>query len=94
MARFSLNIYGEHDEVLKTFETDKLRWSVFIKACQAQEDIENQPLSKQVEIIGGFLKSLFIGMTDEDLAMADAADTFNVFRQISSISGSINSSKN
>ena len=31
MAQFELNIYGENDEIVKRFETNKVRWGVFMR---------------------------------------------------------------
>lgn len=82
MAEFTLNIYGENDEVIKTYETQRIRWGIFIEACKLQDKIGAESIEAQIGAITGFMKSIFPGITDEELKQADAFDIFATFKQI------------
>ena len=82
MNEISLNIYGADDEIIKTYSTQRIRWRLFIDAVKLGEDIESKSTVEQIESIGEFMKSIFIGLTDEDLVLADAGDVFNAFQMI------------
>ena len=38
MARFELNVYGENDEIQKTYATDKARYGAFEEAIKFAEE--------------------------------------------------------
>lgn len=82
MAKFELPIYGENDEIIKTYETDHIRWGIFIKALEMQKNIEKKSEFEQLSLVGDLMKSVFTGLTDEDLEKADMFDLFNVFAAI------------
>ena len=90
MAKFELSIYGEEDEKIKTFETDHIRWGVFLQAVKLQEEIKDKPADEQFKAINQFVKSIFVGLTDEDLEKADGLDVINTFKQLISAVGTIN----
>lgn len=89
--RFELSIYGENDEVLKKYETDHVRWGVLLKAVNLQEIMKDKTPVEQVGMVGEFVKSIFVGLTDEELEKADTNDVMNTFKQILSSVGKINS---
>lgn len=96
MAKFSLNIYGESDEIIKTYETDKIRFGVLIKALEVSDkkhDISNAEFLKEATSI---VKSIFVGLTDAELMQAEMSDVLSTFGQIIAMSSKINggSSKN
>lgn len=82
MARFELSIYGENDEVLKKYETDHVRWGVFLQAVKLQEEIKGKETAEQFAAINEFIKSIFVGLTDEELEKADGLDVVNTFNQL------------
>lgn len=94
MAKFELSIYGENDEVVNKHETDHVRWGVFLNAIKLQEKIKDKSVAEQFEAINEFIKSIFVGLTDEELAQADGADVLNTFKQLLSEANGIDSSKN
>lgn len=94
MAEFELNIYGENDEVIKRYETDHIRWGVFLKAIELEEKIKEQSQYNQFFAINSFMKSIFVGLTDEELEQADGSDVVNTFKQLTSKSIKIKSPKN
>lgn len=94
MAKFELNTYGENDEILKTFATDHVKWGVFVNALALNDKIEGADAAGQFAAVNGIVKSIFSGMTDEDLMDADIVDVFNTFKQIVNIAKTLNGSKN
>ena len=94
MAKYELSIYGENDEVTKKYETDHVRWGVFLKAIKLQEVIKNKSTAEQFEAVNEFVKSIFSGLTDEELEHADGIDVMNTFKQLLSVGNGIENSKN
>ena len=82
MAQFELNIYGNNDEILKTYETDHVRFGVLIEAVRLNENIKAMSEVEQFEIIVPLIKKIFPDLTDEDLEKADYEDVFNTFGQL------------
>lgn len=94
MAKFELKIYGVDDEVVNTYATNHVRWSVFLNAIKLQDKIKDKPAAEQFAAINEFIKSIFVGLTDKELEQADGMDVMNVFKQILSAANGIDSSKN
>lgn len=90
MAKYSLNIYGENDEIIKTYETNVIRWKILVNAVKTYETISEKSTAEQIEVISEFIKSVFPGMTDEDVEFADAGDIMNTFNAIVANAGRIN----
>lgn len=82
MNEFELNIYGENDEIIKTYSTAHIRWGIFAEAVKLKEEIAGKGAMEQLEAVGGFMKQIFIGLTDEHMQLADAFDVFNTFNMI------------
>jgi hypothetical protein len=82
MAKYELPIYGENDAVVKEYKTNVCPWAVYIEAVEiAEKQKENSP-REQLEAIGAILKSVFVGLTDDELRHADTGDVVNTFTQI------------
>ena len=90
MARFTLNIYGENDEILKTFQTDHIRWGLLLTALDLQEKIATETPEEQIKAINQFALELFPGITEADLRNADGRDVINVFVQVGKMANQIN----
>lgn len=82
MAQFELNIYGENDEIIKQFETDKVRWGVYMQALELQEGLNDKSAGEQFKLINAFILKIFPGMTRDDLMNADGDDVMNTFKQL------------
>lgn len=84
MAMFELNIYGNNDEILKKFETNKVRWGVYMQAVELQEQFEDEEMTpaEEFSVINQFVKKIFPELTDADLENADGDDVINTFRQL------------
>lgn len=89
MAQFELNIYGKDDEIIKRFETDKVRWGVFMQALELQQNISKKSASEQFALINAFVKKIFPDLTDADLENADIDDVLNTFKQLLNKAGKI-----
>ncbi len=89
-TEFELNIYGEDDEIIKTYRTAHVRWGIFAEAIKLKEEIKNKNSEEQLEAVSGFMKSIFLGLTDEHMQLADAFDVFNTFNMIVNKANSIN----
>lgn len=89
MAQFELNIYGNNDEVVKTFSTDRVRWGVFMQALELQDGLSEKPVNEQFKLINAFIKKIFPDLRDEDLELADSDDILNTFKQLISKSNAI-----
>lgn len=82
MAKFELNIYGDNDEIIKKYATDHLRYGVLMQALEMQEGLENATSAEQMSAANELVKKVFAGLTDEELALADASDVLNTFTQV------------
>ena len=89
MAQFELNIYGNNDEIIKRFETDKVRWGIFMQALEVAETIDKKSAAEQFEVINKFVKKIFPDITDADLENADVDDVMNTFKQLIAKAGKI-----
>lgn len=95
MAKFELPIYGENDELVKTYATDHIRWKLFIKAAEIQGSakLNGDDTADKIKQIADLLKNVFSGITDEDLENADVVDILSTFKQIANIGNSIKGGK-
>ena len=84
MAQFELNIYGENDEIVKRFETNKVRWGVFMQALELQESLDEQSAAQQFSAVNKFM----------NLENADGDDVMNTFKQLLRKAGKIAGSNN
>ena len=82
MAQFELNIYGANDEVEKRFETDRVRWGIFLQALELEETMKNATAREMTTAVNAFVKKIFPDITDADLENADVDDVMNTFKQL------------
>ena len=94
MAKYELNIYGENDAIVKTYATDNVMWGFYLEAVKASEEMQDMTPIEQFEMVNGFVKRMFIGLTDEELSHASGDDVMNVFNQLMRKARSIGGSKN
>ena len=95
MAKYELKIYGENDEIVKTYATDNVAWGFYLEAVKAAENMGDMTADEQFAMINRFIKRLFIGLTDEELENgASGDDVINVFNQLMRKANSIGGSKN
>ena len=82
MAQFELNIYGENDEVVKRFETERVRWGIFVQALELEESLKGANARDVISAINEFVKKIFPSITDADLDNADVDDVMHTFKQL------------
>lgn len=82
MAKYELNIYGNNDEILKTYATNIVPWAVFIRAADLQEELKNKNAKEQMNAVGEILQAVFHELTSDELLCADGNDVMNTFKQI------------
>ena len=82
MAQFELNIYGENDEVVKHFETERVRWGIFVQALELEESLKSATAQDMISAINEFVKRIFPSITDADLNNADVDDVMHTFKQL------------
>ena len=89
MAQFELKIYDENNDVVKHFETDVVRWGIFVQALELEECLKGATAEKMIRSINEFIKKIFPAITDEDLDNADVDDVMNTFKQLLAKAGKI-----
>lgn len=82
MAQFELNIYNENDEVVKRFETERVRWGVFMQALELEESLKGAQARDMIAAINQFVKKIFPAITDADIENADVDDVLHTFQQL------------
>ena len=82
MAQFELNIYGENDEIVKRFETERVRWGIFVQALELEESLKSATAGAMISAINEFVKKIFPALTDADLENADVDDVMHTFKQL------------
>lgn len=82
MAQFELNIYGVDDEVVKHFETDRVRWGIFVQALELEESLKSAKAADMISAVNEFVKKIFPTLTDADLLDADVDDVLHTFQQL------------
>ena len=82
MAQFELNIYGKDDEVINRYETERVRWGIFLQALELEEIVKKATAREMVSTINGFMKKIFPDITDADLENADVDDVMHTFQQL------------
>lgn len=82
MAQFELNIYGKDDEVVKHFETDRVRWGIFLQALELEEMLKSANARDMISAINDFVKKIFPELTDADIESADVDDVLHTFQQL------------
>lgn len=82
MAQFELNIYGENDEVVKQFETERVRWGIFVQALELENSLKGANARDMISAINEFVKKIFPNLTDADLENADVDDVMYTFQQL------------
>lgn len=85
MARFELNIYNDHDEIVKRFETDRVRWGIFMQALELEETLKGASTRDMIAAVNAFVKKIFVEATDADLQDADVEDLLNTIKQVANM---------
>lgn len=90
MAKYELPIYGEDNELVKTFETDIIKFNVLIKIMELNEKMADMKEIEKVKAVAKMVSLAFPNCSEKDALNADKDDLFNTFYQINRISEGIN----
>ena len=90
MAKYELTIYDDNNEVIKTAETDVVKFSTLIKVMELNEKLSEMSYLEQMKEITAVVASAFPNLSVNDVENADKDDVINTFRQINRISDGIN----
>lgn len=81
--RYSLNVYDENSEIIKTVETEFVPVGVFIKALDMNDKIKDKSVKEQFDTMVDIILMVFKKLTKKELTEScDINDVVNVFRQI------------
>lgn len=97
MARYTLNLYGENDEIIKTFETNHIRYGVLMKALELNDKTDKLTNAELMKGANEIVKAVFTGLTDDDLMLADMEDVMNTYKRVANTANNVqggSSSKN
>lgn len=95
--KYSLNVYGEDSEIMKTVGTNFVPTGLFIRALKMSEDIKKEKKNEleSFDIITGIVLELFPELTEEELMKnCDIGDVISVFKQVIARANEIVKSKN
>jgi len=82
MGNFTLHIYDENNEIIKTYEQSRVRFGLLEEAIKIGEKNKDKKPSQYIQEIKDTVKAIFPDMTDEHMKLADFFDVVNVFKQL------------
>lgn len=89
MARFELNIYGENDEIIKTYATDKARYGAFEEAIKFADEAEGKTQAEinmlAFKMLGRFAIRLFPTLTEDEVRLCEIQDLVSLAYQVSGL---------
>lgn len=92
--KYSLNIYGEDSEILRTVGTNFVPTGLFIKALKMSEDMKKAKKTEleMFDLVTEVVLSLFPDLSeDELLSKCDVGDVISIFKQVLSRANEITS---
>lgn len=95
--KYSLNVYGQDSEIMKTVGTNFVPTGLFIRALKMSEQMKEEGKSEleSFNLIVGIVLDLFPELTEDELMNnCDIGDVISIFKQIIIRANSIVSSKN
>lgn len=82
MALFKLNVYGTNDEVIKTYETSKIKYGLIEDFISFSDEIKEKSVFEQFTLMKPIIKNLFVGITDEELKNIDIVEFTKVLYEM------------
>lgn len=95
--KYSLNVYGEDSEIMKTVGTNFVPTGLFIRALKMSEEIKKEKKSEleSFDVITGIVLELFPDLTEYELMKScDIGDVISIFKQVIARANEIVKSKN
>lgn len=78
MALFKLNVYGENDKIIKSYETSRIRYGLIEDFISLSKKLDGKSEIEQFQLMKPILKTLFVGITDEELRDVDFREVTDV----------------
>lgn len=82
---FKLNILGENDKVEKTYETAKIKYGLMEDLVLMSEELEGKNDFQQFILLKPILKTMFTGITDDELRNVDFEEVLGVFKNLMNV---------
>lgn len=82
---FSLNILGENDKVVKTYETSKIKYGLIEDMVMLTKELDGKSELEQFALMKPLLKNMFAGLTDEELRDVDFIEVIQVIKNLMSV---------
>lgn len=82
---FKLNILGENDKVVKTYESSCIRYGLIEDLVVLSEQMEGKTIFQQFAMMKPLFKTMFVGVTDEELRNVNLQEVMGVFKQLMAI---------
>lgn len=79
---FKLNILGENDKVVKTYETSKIKYGLIEDMVSLSKELDGKSEFEQFSLMKPLLKTMFTGLTDEELRNVEFAEVLNVIKDL------------
>ncbi len=79
---FKLNVLGENDVVVKTYETSKIKMGLLEDLMTLQEKISGKSLFEQFNLIKPLLFLIFPGLTNDELRNVDYVEVIGVINTL------------
>ena len=79
---FKLNILGENDKVIKTYETSKIKYGLIEDMVSLSKELDGKNEFEQFGLMKPLLKNMFIGITDEELRNVDFLEVLSVIKNL------------
>lgn len=79
---FKLNILGENDAVVKTYETSKIKYGLIEDMVSLSKELAGKNEFEQFGLMKPLLKNMFIGITDDELRNVDFLEVLAVIKNL------------
>ena len=85
---FKLNILGENDKVVKTYETSKIKYGLIEDMVILSKELAGKSEFEQFALMKPLLKNMFVGLTDEEIRNIEFIEVLQVIKNLMSIANS------
>lgn len=82
---FKLNILGENDKVVKTYETSKIKYGLIEDMVILSKELDGKSEFEQFNLMKPLLKNMFTGLTDEELRNVEFLEVLAVIKNLMSV---------
>lgn len=82
---FKLNVLGEKDKVVKTYETNKIKYGLIEDMVSLSKELDGKSEFEQFSLMKPLLKNMFVGLTDEELRNVEFIEVLAVIKNLMSV---------